>query len=73
MDYRKRKATIDDGMNPELVYGAEFDGYFGIPLIRKPDKFIIPSDIVPFTKKIDLKETILLLAFMKWTMNSLMF
>lgn len=51
MDYRKRKATIDDGMNPELVYGAEFDGYFGIPLIRKPDKFIIPSDIVPFTKK----------------------
>lgn len=47
----KRKAIIDDGMNPELVKGAEFDGYIGIPLIRKPDKFIIPKDIVPFTKR----------------------
>lgn len=47
----KRKATIDDGMNPELVRGAEFDGYLGIPIIKKPEKFIIPSDIVPFTKR----------------------
>lgn len=51
MSKPKRKAIIDDGMNPELVFGADFDGYFGIPLIRKPDKFIIPSDIVPFTKR----------------------
>ncbi len=55
MTYKKRNAIIDDGMNPELVYGAEFDGYLGIPLIHKPDKFIIPSDIVPFTKKNRLK------------------
>lgn len=48
---KKRKAVIDDGMNPELVRGAQFDGYLGIPLIRKPDKFIIPTDIVPFTKR----------------------
>ena len=47
----KRNAIIDDGMNPELVRGADFDGYLGIPIIRKPDRFIIPSDIVPFTKR----------------------
>ena len=47
----KRKATIDDGMNPELVRGATFDGYLGIPLIKKPKEFIIPTDIVPFTKR----------------------
>lgn len=51
MKRSKRKAIIDDGMNPELVYGADFDGYLGIPLIHKPDKFIIPTDIVPFTKR----------------------
>lgn len=47
---KKRKAIIDDGMNPELVRGADFDGYFGIPIIRKPDHYIIPADIVPFTQ-----------------------
>ena len=47
----KRKATIDDGMNPEMVRGADFDGYMGIPVIKKPDRYIIPSDIVPFTKR----------------------
>lgn len=51
MSTRKRKAIIDDGMNPELVSGADFDGYLGIPIIRKPDKFIIPANIVPFTKR----------------------
>lgn len=51
MNKRKRKANIDDGMNPELVIGAEFDGYLGIPTIRKPETIVIPSDIVPFTKQ----------------------
>lgn len=51
MDKKKRKATIDDGMNPELVKGADFDGYLGIPMIKKPEQFSIPSDIVPFTKR----------------------
>ena len=46
----KRKAIIDDGMNPELVRGAEFDGYFGIPVIKKPKEIIIPKRIVPFSK-----------------------
>ncbi len=47
----KRKSTIDDGMNPELVHGADFDGYLGIPIIRKPEKFVIPNDIIPFTQR----------------------
>ena len=47
----KRRAIIDDGMNPELVYGADFDGYLGIPIIHRPNEFIIPTDIVPFTKR----------------------
>ncbi len=46
----KRKATIDDGCNPELVRGAEFDGYFGIPTIKKPEEIIIPDRIIPFSK-----------------------
>ena len=53
----KRKAIIDDGMNPELVYGADFDGYLGIPIIHRPDEFIIPTDIVPFTKRDRLEGT----------------
>lgn len=48
---KNRKAIIDDGMNPELVFGADFDGYLGIPIIRKPAELIIPTDIVPFTKR----------------------
>jgi hypothetical protein len=46
----KRKAVIDDGMNPELVSGADFDGYYGIPVIKKPKEIIIPKRIVPFSK-----------------------
>lgn len=45
-----RKAVIDDGMNPELVRGANFDGYYGIPIIKKPSEIIIPKNIVPFSK-----------------------
>lgn len=51
MNKAKRKAIIDDGMNPELVRGAHFDGYLGIPIIKRPNEFIVPSDIVPFTKR----------------------
>lgn len=50
MNKHKRKAVIDDGMNPELVNGADFDGYFGIPVIKRPKEIIIPESIVPFTK-----------------------
>lgn len=50
MKKKHRKAVIDDGMNPELVIGADFDGYSGIPIIRRPDHIIIPKKIVPFSK-----------------------
>jgi len=46
---KTRKATLDDGCNPELVRGADFDGYLGIPIIHKPEKMIIPSGMTPFT------------------------
>ncbi len=47
----RRKANLDDGCNPELVTGADFDGYFGIPIIHAPERIIIPSGITPFTKR----------------------
>ena len=47
----RHKPTIDDGMNPELVAGADFDGFLGMPIIKRPDEFIVPSDIVPFSKR----------------------
>ncbi len=46
----KLKAIIDDGCSPELVRGADFDGFFGIPIIKKPEDIVIPKRIVPFTK-----------------------
>jgi hypothetical protein len=54
---RKKKAIIDDGMNSELVCGANFDGYLGIPIISKPNYFIIPSDIIPFSKRERVNDT----------------
>ena len=47
----RRKAIIDDGMNPELVSGASFDGILEIPIIRKPEQIIIPSGITPFSRR----------------------
>ncbi len=45
----KTKAIIDDGCNPELVAGAEFDLPLGIPIIKAPHKIIIPAGITPFS------------------------
>ena len=45
------KNKIDDGFNPELVYGAFFDGNLGIPQIERPDKIIIPSALIPFSQR----------------------
>lgn len=50
MKIKNRKAVIDDGMNPELVAGADFDGYFGIPIIKRPKRIIVPRRIVPFSQ-----------------------
>ena len=48
---RKNKAIIDDGCNPELVDGAEFDMPLGIPIIKAPAKILIPSGITPFSMR----------------------
>ena len=57
MSKTKRKTIIDDGMNPDLVAGADFDGYFGIPIIKRPKEFIIPSGITPFSKRLRITDT----------------
>ena len=48
---KKRRATLNDGCNPELISGARFDGVLEIPFIEKPEKIVIPNDITPFTKR----------------------
>ncbi len=42
---------IDDGFNAELVSGAFFDGTFEIPHLKKPDKIVIPSALIPFSQR----------------------
>lgn len=46
----RNTAVLSDGCNPELVKGAEFDGIFEMPIIKKPQKIIIPENLVPFSK-----------------------
>lgn len=46
----RNAASLSDGCNPELVRGADFDGVFEIPVIRKPKRYIIPDSLVPFSK-----------------------
>lgn len=51
MSGMNRKANLDDGCNPELVAGAQFDGVLEIPIIQAPKEIIIPSGITPFSKR----------------------
>lgn len=46
----RNPATLSDGCNPELVAGAEFDGIFEMPVIKKPKKMMIPDALVPFSE-----------------------
>lgn len=48
---KKRKANLDDGCNPELVFGANFDGILEIPIIHAPKKISIPDGITPFSRR----------------------
>lgn len=50
------KNIIDDGFRADLVETANFDGIFEIPTIQKPDNFIIPKGIVPFSERNKDKE-----------------
>ena len=45
------KKLIDDGFRADLVETAFFDGNLEIPVIKKPDKIIIPDGMVPFSKR----------------------
>lgn len=49
MSTQKRKAIIDDGMNPELIQGAKLDGIFQIPQMKAPKHIFIPDSITPFS------------------------
>jgi hypothetical protein len=52
----KKRAIMDDGMNPEFVAGAIFDGILEIPVIRRPSKLVVPTGITPFSKRHRIKE-----------------
>lgn len=49
MNSEKISKKIDDGYNAQLVENATFDGIFEIPTITKPDKMIVPLNLVPFS------------------------
>ena len=44
-------AGIDDGCEPWLVEGARYDGLLEIPVIRRPERIAVPSNMVPFSKR----------------------
>lgn len=46
-----KKSFIDDGFNPELVQGAEFDGILEIPIIPPPPNTRIPTGLTPFSMR----------------------
>jgi hypothetical protein len=46
----RNAASLTDGCNPEFVIGAEFDGVFEMPIIKRPKKMLIPDNLVPFSK-----------------------
>lgn len=53
---KRRKAVIDDGMSPELVYGARFDGDLEIPVIEIDDSIQIPKRLVPLSHISDYED-----------------
>ncbi len=46
----RNAASLSDGCNPELVKGANFEGFLEIPIIKKPETLIVPDGLVPFSK-----------------------
>ena len=42
---------MDDGFNPEFVETALFDGVFEIPRLERPERLIVPKQIVPFSAR----------------------
>ena len=48
-DFTLSRIIIDDGFRADLVEEATFAGVLEIPTIFKPDEFIIPVGMVPFS------------------------
>lgn len=48
---KRKPIIIDDGFNARLVETAMFAGLLEIPTINKPDKFIVPTAMIPFSKR----------------------
>ncbi len=46
---KKVEPLVDEGFRVSLVAKATFDGAFEIPHIKRPDGFVIPSGMVPFS------------------------
>lgn len=46
----KKKSKIDDGFYPELVEGACFFGYMGIPGLMNLGNTEVPAQLIPFSK-----------------------
>ena len=46
-----KKNNFDEGFNLELVENAFFDGELEIPIINPPEKIIIHSEMIPFSKR----------------------
>jgi hypothetical protein len=47
----KKKVIIDDGMNPEFVETAEFDGILEMPCVKAPAEIVIPKGMIPFSQR----------------------
>lgn len=45
------KLIIDDGFRADLVKDAFFEGAMEIPIIKKPEKIVIPEALIPFSKR----------------------
>ncbi len=45
-----RKNVVDDGFYSRMAVGAQYDGVFEIPILKRPDRIIVPSGAVPFSK-----------------------
>lgn len=51
----KNRLIINDGFNPELAWGARFEGIFEFPIIEPIDKIKLPKYLVPFSERNKIK------------------
>jgi len=51
-----KKTILDDGSYPYLTYGADFAGYWGIPVLCDYNNTQVPKGIIPFEKAKNKKQ-----------------